>query len=136
MHTTNTPDTFILVAADSTAATGVVPKAAPSLSVARRTYDLISAAPYAHTSDDVIFTVWADRQGLAKADRKAAREAFFAKGQACLRASDLTKKYGWGVHHDDKGRVALVPVGSVEYDGFAHAEGLTVVKAMRSSKKA
>jgi len=135
VHTTNTPNTFIVVAPDSTAEAGVVPKEAASPSIARRTYDLIAAAPYVHTSDDVIFTVWADRQEMPKALRAAAREAFFSKGQPCLRASDLTKKYGWGVHHDDKGRVALVAVGSAEYEAFAARDDVTVVKAMRSKKQ-
>ncbi|WP_298711512.1 DUF6157 family protein [Micrococcus sp. 2A] len=40
------------------------------------------------------------------------REAFFAKSQACLRASPLGKRHGWGLHHDAEGRVALVPLGS------------------------
>ncbi|HEY1100532.1 MAG TPA: DUF6157 family protein [Myxococcota bacterium] len=138
MHTTNTPNTFIVVAPDSTAEAGVEPKApkeGTSASIARRTWEIISAAPYTHTSDDVIFSVWADRQDLPTAERPAARATFFAKGQPCLRASDLTKKYGWGVHHDDKGRVALFPVGSVEYEAFAAGkDDVTVVKAMRSKR--
>ncbi len=37
---------------------------------------------------------------------KAFDQTFFSKGQPCLRASDLGKKYGWGIHSDseDTGR--------------------------------
>lgn len=128
MHTTNYTDTFITVAPDSTAERGVEPKSG----VALAQYQLIAPHPYRHTSDDVLFTVWADRRGLAQADRPAARAEFFSKGQACLRASDLGKKYGWGIHHDEQGRVALYGVESGEYRRLAG--GPRVKAAMRSKR--
>ncbi len=72
---------------------------------------------------------------------KAFDQTFFSKGQPCLRASDLGKKYGWGIHSDGEGRVALFAVGSPEYrqleQGRAVAGGGTVkvVTAMRSSRR-
>ncbi|WP_344308138.1 DUF6157 family protein [Brevibacterium samyangense] len=59
----------------------------------------------------------------------------FARGQPCLRSSPLAKRYGWGFHYDAEGRVALVPVGSPEYEAFVTDDSLTVVKAMRSKRK-
>lgn len=139
-HTTCYFDTFIGIAPDSTATAAAEPPAGENPSVAARTYRMIAEAPYTHTSDDVIFTVWADRRGIADANRAAAREEFFSKGQACLRASDLGKRYGWGVHADDAGRVALYPLGSAEYDSLAagvdpgDGRAVVVKQAMRSRR--
>lgn len=136
MHSTNYQGTLIAIAEDSSAERGVVPpEKAENPSVASRTWRMIAEHPYEYTSDDVIFAVWADRQGIAEEDREAAREKFFSKGRACLRASDLGKKYGWGIHHDGEGRVALVGVESDEYREFLESEDVKVVKAMRSSRR-
>lgn len=134
-HTTNYFDTFITIAPDSAAVEAVVPPQRATPSVAERTYRLIAERPYELTSDDVLFTVWADRNDISEADRPAARERFFSKGQACLRSSDLAKRYGWGVHSDSEGRVAIIGVDTPEYAAFVADDALTVVPAMRSSRK-
>jgi hypothetical protein len=135
-HTTNYSETFIAIAEDSSAERGTMPpEKAENPSVASRTWRMIAEHPYEFTSDDVIFSVWADRQRIAEEEREAAREEFFATGRACLRASDLGKKYGWGIHHDAEGRVALFGVESEEYRAFLDAEDVAVVKAMRSSRR-
>jgi hypothetical protein len=139
MHTTNYFDTFIAVADDSAAAGAAVPPARTTPSVAELTYRMIAENPYVYTSDDVIFGVWAQRKGLPNAELENARAAFFSKGQACLRSSDLGKRYGWGVHSDAEGRVALVPLGSDEYAQLAagstpDGSAVVVTKAMRSTR--
>ncbi|MCS5729237.1 DUF6157 family protein [Herbiconiux moechotypicola] len=141
MHTTNYVDTFIAVADDSTAPGAVVPPARATPSVAELTYRMIAEHPYRYTSDDVVFGVWAERRGIdaASAEGAAARQEFFSKGQPCLRSSDLGKRYGWGVHADSESRVALVPIGTPEYEAFAAGAGpaggvVAVTKAMRSSR--
>jgi hypothetical protein len=134
-HTTNYVNTFIAVAEDSAAVRGTVPpvnEASPS--VAARTWRLIAGRPYAYTSDDVVFTVWADRKDIPERDRAAAREAFFGKGQPCLRASDLGRKYGWGIHHDEQGRVAVVGIETAEYQALHDDPALKTVRAMRSRR--
>lgn len=95
---------------------------------------MIAGAPYAHTSDDVIFTVHADRAGIPEDERAAARAEFFSRGQACLRASPLVKTHGWGVHSDGQGRVALVAVESPQYAAMASDTRLAKVEGMRSSR--
>ena len=54
-----------------------------------------------------------------------------------MRASPLTKRYGWGVHHDAAGRMALYGVGTAEYRRFAEGAvaGVEVVAAMRSKRE-
>ncbi len=141
MHTTNYTDTFITVAPDSDAVRGTRPRESANPSITLRTFQLIHENPYEYTSDDVIFTVFADRKGIAKSKRAAARREFFAKGRPCLRASDLAKKYGWGIHSDSDGRVALYGVETAEYRAFAGGarsgrDGgpVTVKPAMRSRR--
>jgi hypothetical protein len=138
-HSTNYFNTFITVAEDSSTNLPTVPPARAEPSVAERTHAMISEQPYRHTSDDVIFTVWADRRGIPDSARADARADFFSKGQPCLRSSDLGKRYGWGVHSDAEGRVALVPIGSPEYEALAagatvSGEPVTVKRAMRSKR--
>ncbi|MFG6491360.1 DUF6157 family protein [Microbacterium sp. P03] len=134
MHTTNYVDTFIEVADDCPVDNAVEPPARADPTIAKLHYALVSAAPYALTSDDVVFETYARRAGVPESDRPAAREAFFAKGQPCLRSSPLGKRYGWGVHHDAQGRIALY---ARESDGYARlaADGqIAHVRAMRSSR--
>lgn len=141
MGSINYFDTFIAVADDSTALQGMVPGGRAKPTVAELAHGMITANPYTYTSDDVVFTIYAERNGIPKAERTEAREAFFAKSQACLRASALGKKFGWGIHCDVDGRVALYGVESDEYRQFLSGEGstasggaVTVKKAMRSRR--
>ena len=135
MGTTNYYDTFIAVAEDCPVASAEVPQPkGEARTVAIAQYEMIAEHPYRFTSDDVIFEVFADRQGIDPADRPAERERFFAKGQPCLRSSPLGKRYGWGTHHDAEGKVAVVAVGSEEYRRFASDERMTQTRAMRSKR--
>ncbi len=140
MESVDYVDTFITVAPDSTADDGVVPaRRGDAPTVASATYELIAGRPYHYTSGDVIFLVWADRQGIAEDARDEARAEFYAKPRACLRASDLGKRFGWGIHADAEGRLAVHPVGSATYDGLASGTApdggpVTVRPAMRSRR--
>jgi hypothetical protein len=134
MHTTNYFDTFIEIAEDSPIEAAQEPPAKDVPTVAQLHYELIAAQPYALTSDDVIFEAHARRAGIDEADRAAARDAFFSKGQPCLRSSPLGKRYGWGVHSDAEGRVALVPAGSDEYVRLAADPDIRHTRAMRSKR--
>lgn len=135
MGSTNYTGSFIQVADDCAAGAAEPPPAggkAPT--VAALQYALISEHPYEFTSDDVLFEVFRIRQDLPAESLDEARAAFFAKGQACLRASPLGKRYGWGIHHDADSRVALVPLGSDEYRKLAADPNVKQLKAMRSKR--
>jgi hypothetical protein len=140
VHTTNYVGTFIAVAPDCTAKKGTAPKESAKPSAALLAFRMISEHPYEFTSDDVLFMVHAERTEIPRSKRESARKAFLAKPQACLRASDLGKRYGWGIHHDRGGRVALYGVESAEYGTFASGndldgDAIAVKSAMRSSRK-
>src|SRR5690606_9557140 len=103
LHTTNYFDTFIEAAEDTRVAAGTPPTLKNgNQTVATLQYDLIAQRPYQYTSDDILFQVYAQRNDLTKAEYEQARKQFFSKGQACLRASPLTKTYGFGIHFDNK----------------------------------
>ncbi len=134
VHTTNYFDTLIEVAEDTKATSGTKPPAKDKKTVAEMQYELIAKNPYKYTSDDVLFQVYADRNDLTKAEYKNAREQFFSKGQPCFRASPLTKTYGFGIHSDESGKVALYGMETERYRQFLKDAKTTKVKAMKSSK--
>ena len=131
-------DTFVLVAPDCPAAAGVAPKpraAGPTVAVLQ--HELLTARPYKLTLEELYVEVLARRTGRTDAQGRAAvRAELAAKPQACMRASPLPKQYGWGVHYDGRGRLALHAVESAEYRRFAAGAvaGVAVVAAMRSKR--
>lgn len=128
MESTNYFDTLILVADDCPVGVAEAPPRRDPPTAAQIQYDLLVDTPYVHTSDDVVYESNGRRRGID-------RETFFSKGQPCLRSSPLTKRYGFGVHSDAEGRVALLPVESERYRRLADDPTVTKVKAMRSSRR-
>ena len=136
VHTTNYFDTFIEVSEDTKAMSGTIPPSkGDKKTIAQMQYELIANHPYKYTSDDVLFRVFAERNDVPQSEFKEARDEFFSKGQACLRASPLTKTFGFGVHSDGDGRVAIYGMETPEYGKFVANENLKKVKAMRSARK-
>ena len=136
VHTTNYENTFIQASEDCPSTIGEIPQIkGDTKTIAAAQFEIISKNPYKFTSDDVLFQVFADRNDLTKSEYAAARDQFFSKGQACLRASPLTKRYGWGIHNDKNGKIALYGIETAEYQKFLKDENLKLVKAMRTSKK-
>lgn len=134
-------ETFIRVADDCPVTTAVPPppKRGEGKSIPQLEYDLLAGRPYTLTQEEVLFAVHLLRQGLSLDDpslpKETLRREFFSKSKACLRASMLPKKYGWGLHFDAAGRIALVPMESPEYAAFlGGARPATVLAAMRNKK--
>jgi hypothetical protein len=134
-HTTNYFNTFIEVADDCPVTISEIPPTkGDSKTVANIQFEKINKNSYKCTSDDVLFQVFAEKNDLTESEFEKAREHFFSKGQPCFRASPLTKRYGWGVHNDEDGKIALFSMSSVDYHNFTKTSGLKVVKAMKSSR--
>lgn len=134
-------DTFITVADDCPAMTGIVPeKRGGKATIAVLEHELLSRNPYKHTNDELIFIVHVTRLGLSPAELEARGKeihaALFSKPHPCMRASPLPKRYGWGVHYDVQGRLAIYARGSPDYEALARPNGKagTVLKAMRSAR--
>jgi hypothetical protein len=134
MHSTNYTNTFISVAEDCPAESGIVPPEKPDPTIARMQFEMIGGHPYRYTSDEVLFGIFARRNGIEPADLEARRAALFSKGQACLRSSPLGKRYGWGIHHDEHSRVALCARESEAYQRLSRDPAQKQVKAMKNAR--
>lgn len=133
-HTTNYIETFIVVAEGTRAVRGTIPPTGKGRTVASLQYKLIGDNPYKYTSDDILFRVFADKNELLEEEYKAAREDFFSKGQPCLRASPLTKTYGFGIHSDRNAKVAIYGMETEEYQKFLDNPAVRKIRAMKSFK--
>lgn len=135
IHSTNYFDTFIEVAEDTKVSCGTKPTSKDKKTIAEMQYEMLVNNPYKFTSDDLFFQVFAERNDLTKAEYKQAKEQFFSKGQPCFRASPLTKTYGFGVHSDNNGKVAIYGMETEQYQIFLNDTKIKKVKAMRSTRK-
>ncbi|MFZ4261593.1 DUF6157 family protein [Sphingobacterium sp. HJSM2_6] len=134
IHSSNYVNSFIEVSEDTKAVNGTPPPKKDHKTIAEMQFELISNSPYHYTSDDVLFQVFAERNELSNEELADARVQFFSKGQACFRASPLTKTYGFGIHSDADGKIALYGMETEEYQNFIANASIKKWKAMKSSK--
>ena len=123
-------DTFIAIAEDCPAKGEVPPSRKAEPTAAEIQYRMLVEQPYRHTQSDVVYaSSTAGRTGAVT------QEEFFSKPQACLRASPLAKRYGWGIHFDEQGKAAAYAADSPEYDEFKSSPILTQTRGMRSARQ-
>ncbi len=134
MHSTNYTNAFIEVAEDCKNEVARIPPDKQEKTVARMQYEMIHDNPYRYTSDEVLFAIYAERNGIDLSEQDEKRAEFFSKGQACLRASPLAKRYGWGIHYNSEGRIALYARESDDYAQLKNDTTLKHLKAMKSSR--
>lgn len=135
MGSTNYFNAFIAIAEDCPVESGTIPPVkGDKSSIANLQYDMLAGHPYQYTSDDVLFTVYATRKDLTEAELDTERQQFFAKGQPCFRASPLTKRYGWGIHSNEEGKIAMYGAETPEYEQFVLDGSIDKTKAMRSKR--
>lgn len=125
MKSTNYRDTLITASPDSPVSAGTIPEKPGTVAAVQHA---LLAEPYAMTSDDLLFAAYRERGG----DKD--RDTFFAKPQACLRASPLVKQFGWGVHHDGEGRIALLGMESADYRQLLDDPAVAKTPGMRRSR--
>jgi len=134
-HSTNYYNAFIAVADDCPVSKGETPsEKGGQKTAAGQQLEMIGKNPYHYTSDELLFTLFAKRNDLTSEELEEAKKKFFSKGQACLRASALGKRYGWGTHHNAEGKVAVYGCDTPEYLHYLNQQEIKVVKAMRSKK--
>lgn len=106
--------------------------------VATFQFELLSTRPGELTQEDVLFQTWLTRQTehdpRDEGEVAALRVDFFSEPRACLRASPLPKRHGWGLAFDDEGRITLHAMESPEYAELLADERITVRKAMRTKR--
>jgi len=137
MHTTNYFNTFIEIAEDCKFNQGEMPPIkGEKKTVANLQFDWLYEHPYKYTSDEVLFGVFAERKDFVKSEIKEQKDHWFSKGQPCFRASPLTKSYGWGLHCNEDGKIAIYGADSKEYKSFLANDSIKKIKAMRSKRAA
>lgn len=134
MTTTNYTNTLIEPAEDCKASTSTVPaERSGKPTVATMQYAMLAGHPYEYDSDDVLFAVHAARKGEPQTEET--RASFFATGQPCFRASPLTKQFGWCIHSDARGRIALVESGSADHERLVAEVSVKKIRALRNARK-
>lgn len=116
----NPTNQFVEIAPDCQTDKAVVPQdKGDKCSIAGIEYQLLSGKPYGYTLEELKFATHVLHKQIPPAEVKARRQQlwdeYFAKPCACMRASPLTKQYGWGAHYNEQGKIAIYPVGSAEY---------------------
>lgn len=133
-------NTFIKVAEDCPIIKSEIPVSKRSLvPIHVYQYELLSKYPYKLGHEELIFEVYLKQHGLPEdisdSEAEEIREKLFSKGHPCMRASALTKRYGFGAHYDEDGKIALYPMESEEYRSFMKNSGVEKIAAMRRTRK-
>lgn len=136
----NPVNQFIEIAPDSPTLHAIVPQPKNGKpSIATIEYELLSGKPYGYTLKELKFATHLKHKQIPPAEANARRQQlwdeFFAKPYACMRASPLTKQYGWGAHYDVNGKIALYAVESEEYRRFVSDKNIKKYFAMRSKRE-
>ena len=138
----NLIDTFVMVSPDCPVQAGVIPanKNDEKPSIPFLQYQLLTQNPYRFTIEDLIYEVHIRHKQIPSEDVEAngdvIRQELFQKKHPCMRASMLPKKYGWGVHYNSEGKLALYGMETKEYLQFVQSgdNGPKLVFAMRNSR--
>ncbi len=135
-HSTNYYNTFIIVSDDCPIGKSEMPPVKDDQKTAANIhFEMIKKKPYQYTSDDVIFEVFAHKNDLTAKEKPKAREEFYSKGQPCLRTSALGKRYGWGIHYNAEGKMAMYGIDSKEYQTYSKDKSLKIIKAINNTRK-
>jgi len=102
-------------------------------------YELLTEAPYRYNHEELTFEVYVRHKVIpleeVAAHRQELWDNLFQKGHPRMRASALAKRYGWGAHYDQQGKIALYAMESDEYQRFIQAsEEVNLLAAMRNKK--
>lgn len=134
-------NTFILISPDCPVREGIEPTSRKeSKPVHVIQYELLTAHPYKYDYDELLFETHIRHKGVSESmlqdSRQEIWDSLFAKKHACMRASALPKRFGWGIHYDAAGKMAIYGADTPQYRSFAESggKGIQLLYAMRSRK--
>lgn len=129
-------NTLITISEDSKVSSAKVPvKRNEKPTIAYIEHDLINNNPYKFTQEDVQFKTYLIKNQMEAENAAELREQFFSKSKACFRASPLVKNYGWGIHYNNQGKIAIYDVNSEMYNQLLKQDDITKLKGMRSKRR-
>ncbi|GAA0603223.1 DUF6157 family protein [Virgibacillus siamensis] len=128
-------DTFILIADDSPVRRSKIPESnRKKQTIAEIEYELLKEKPGYYTQDELQFKVHMKHKEIPEVNRDEELVHFLEKSRACMRASALSKRLGWGIYFDSDGKAELVPVESKRYRDLQERNDIKRFKAMKSKK--
>jgi len=132
-------DTFIKVAADCQVDKSEIPVSKNKSKPAHLfQYELLTEKPYAYNHEELIYQVYVLQKEIPESvlatESDKIKTELFSKGHPCMRASSLTKRYGWGAHYNQDGKIAIYPMESEAYKTLLESEKVKVVPAMKSKR--
>ncbi|HEX7064042.1 MAG TPA: DUF6157 family protein [Bacillales bacterium] len=128
-------NTLILISDDSPVQESKIPiSGRPRKTIAEIEYELLSEKPGRYTQDELQFETHMKHKEIPENIRSEERTRFQGKSRACMRASALPKRFGWGIYFDADGKAELVPVESDQYQELLIREDIKKVKAMKSKR--
>lgn len=113
MFSTNYYNTFIQVPSTCTRMNGIIPSKNIN---AQLQFDLLFPNPCEFTSDELLFLVFAKINDIFEEDLNFERKKFFFTPVPCLRYSPLVTNFGWGIHCNHDGFIAMYGKESEEYN--------------------
>lgn len=101
-------------------------------------YELLKENPYRFGHEELVFEVFVRQKEIPAAvletDAGKIKEELFSKGHPCLRASALIKRYGFGAHYNEYGKIAIYPMESEEYLVFITNKDIKLLAGMRTKR--
>ncbi|MDF1995869.1 DUF6157 family protein [Peribacillus frigoritolerans] len=129
-------NTLITISEDSKVSSAKVPVIKNEKpTIAYIEHDLINNNPYKFTQEHLQFKTYLIKNQMEAENAAELREQFFSKSKACFRASPLVKNYGWGIHYNNQGKIAIYDVNSEMYNQLLKQDDITKLKGMRSKRK-
>ncbi|MCB0054185.1 MAG: hypothetical protein KDE24_32085 [Caldilinea sp.] len=96
---------LIMIASDSESTHAIVPPAHEPKTIYRIGYEVLTEHPYQFAEAEFQHEVHIERRG--RPDLRIEKYS--------IRRSPLVKRFGWGIHRDANGKLALVACDSEEY---------------------
>lgn len=131
-------NTFITVAADCPIEQSQIPVSNREKKPAHVVqYECLTKSPYTYGHEELIFESYLAKEEIgpiSEAEKQEIWNKLFSKGHPCLRASALTKRYGFGAHYNENQKIALYPMESKEYQEFLKDGSIKKVPAMKSKR--
>lgn len=101
-------------------------------------YELLTSNPNRYGHEELIYELFIRHKQIPETtittDAEKISTELFSKGHPCLRASALIKRYGFGAHDNDQGKIAIYPMESSEYNMFLQDKSISCLAGMRSKR--
>jgi len=131
-------NTLITIAPDCPVEQSELPIAKKKKPAHLHEYELLTAKPYTLNHKALVFEIHLlkkELEHLSADERREVWDVLHSKGQPCMRASALCKRYGYGAHYNEDGNIAVYSMESEAYQKLLADPTVVKKPAMRSKRK-